>query len=213
LFRWLVLDPIVLWAALGLPLVILPAVLILLPTTPELSIRIAGYLIALLGVLLVVKGIREKRKLFGRPAIVKRMTAWLRRLPPIVLPAKQASGNVTVSLGGTSISATGGVSAVLIIATPTVEERVRVLEENLRLIEGRMNSFREEARNSVEVLRSETTTERSVQHEAHVELSTRLEDLSVGGLDFEAAGVVWVIAGSALTTFPAELSTLVTKLF
>lgn len=140
--QWLVLDPIVLWAALGLPLVILPVAFAYLPTAAELSVRIAGYLIALLGVLLVVKGIRDKRRLFGRPALPTRTLAWLRRLPPILLLAKRATGSSTVSLGGASISATGHVSAVLSTATPSVEERVRVLEANLRLVEARIDSHR-----------------------------------------------------------------------
>ena len=202
--RWFVLDPIVVWAALGPPFGILLA-LAFLPAAGELSVRIAGYVIALLGVLLVVRGIHNRRKLFGRPAIAKRLTAWLRRLPPIFLPAKQTTGNATVDLRGSSITAAGRASAVLTTSTPTVEERVRVLEENMRLIEGRLSRDREETRRSIDVLRMEVAAEKRVQDQAHIELSTRLEDLSVGGLDFEAAAVVWVIFGSLFTTFPVEV--------
>ncbi len=204
-FRWLVLDPALVWAALGLPTIFLMLAL-QLSVAPELSVRIAGYMVALVGVVLVVKGIRDKQQLFQRPSLALRVNQWIRRLPPIFLPTKRVSGTSHISLGGATMSGSGNLTATLTTASPTIEDRVRVLEQNFRKASERIEVVQNEVRTVADALRLEAGAMRQSHEEAHKELRRRLEDFSVGSVDFELAGVFWVVIGGALTTFPAEIA-------
>jgi hypothetical protein len=57
-------------------------------------------------------------------------------------------------------------------------------------------------------LRSALTSEHSAREELERGIRAQLEDLSAGGLDFEAVGVAWVIIGNVFSTFPTEIAKL-----
>ena len=104
------------------------------------------------------------------------------------------------------MAGSGHVTATLTTASPTIEDRVRVLEQNVRQASERTEVVRREVRSVADALRLEAGAMRESHEEAQKELRRRLEDFSVGSVDFELAGVFWVVIGGALTTFPAEIA-------
>lgn len=206
LLRWLFIEPRAVWSAVGLPVLSL-LVARLLPLPIEVGIRGAGYTLTFAGVAFVVSSIRQKRALFGRPSLFGRTTAWLRRFPTLF--GKPRSVHLHAGSGGISIS---GHSASLFVgstAPKTLDERVGALEEDIKSIREQIARTKEQLENEVRDLTNSTHSEMSTLREETTQLTGRVEELSVGSLDFELAAVAWVLFGNLYTTFPQELATLV----
>lgn len=90
----------------------------------------------------------------------------------------------------------------------SIEEKVTAIEDNLRLIDDRVTSVDNQLRANIADLRTTIASERTAREEMERSIRAQLEDLSAGGLDFEAVGVAWVVIGNALTTFPCEIAKL-----
>ena len=211
LANWLFLDPWPVWLALVPPML---AVLVswYLPFVPELRVRAAGFVVTIAGVGLVVKGIQEKRALFGRPTFMSRFRGWIARLPGILGGPRVVNAKASLSLGGLIAVGEGYVTATA-PADATLEQRVAVLEENLTRVHDRITRLGERLKSEVSKLTSVVGTERAERERGDKEIRDRIEEFSVGGLDLEAAGVVWVLAGAVCGTFPGELAVGLAYLF
>jgi hypothetical protein len=203
LARWFFVDPRAVWAALGIPAIALAGAHYL-PWERELNVRVGGYAITLAGVLLVVADLRGKRRAFNRPGAMTRLLGWLWRLPPIFLPSRPVVANVS---GNISLSVVGS-GYVTTTASPgaPLHQRITVLEDNLRRANDRISNTENLIRSEVSTLQLAHSEERAGREAADQRLNSQLEELSVGGLDVAYVGVVWVVGGNALTTFPAEIA-------
>jgi hypothetical protein len=201
---WLILEPLPLWASVTVPLIGL-AMGWAIPVEPELRVRLAGYLVTLAGVGLVVKGIRDKRRHFGRPALFERLRNWLSRLPALLGGPRPVTGKAMMAAGAIFATGSGHVRLAVSSSAP-LEERLAALEENLKRIDDRITGVDGQLRGSITELREAIRVESSAREQLHQSLKMQLESLSAGGLDFEAVGVVWVVVGNAFSTFPTELA-------
>jgi hypothetical protein len=204
LVQWAFLDPRAVWGSLGVPAVIL-ATAWLLPLAPELRVRIAGFVVTLAGVVLVVVEILDRQHLFNLKRIPERVLAWLNRFPRILLRPRPNVFDLQAAMGGLGAV---GKAQVRVSAGPgaSLERRVTILEQNLQLAEERITEVETDFTTQIRRLQSEGEAERRTREEHDLALRKQVEQLSVGGLDFELMGVVWVIIGSAFSTFPGEIA-------
>lgn len=195
---WLVIAPVALIATAWIPY----------PALPELRVRIAGFAICMLGVALVVHGIKDKTRAFSRPTMGQRVRAWLDRQPQVFGRQPAITGVAGVSIGMVSVSGSGTVTARG-RRTSTVEDRVAELEEDVRRINERIAAAEVKIQTESTERRRAIEEARASSEEAVRKVSERLEDLSVGGLNFEAVGVAWLIVGNVVTTFPDFIAKLI----
>jgi hypothetical protein len=204
LWRWFAIDPRIFWLTLGVPTFAL-GMARLIPAPGELGARLAGFGVTLSGVYLVARGIRSRGQTFDRPGLRARLIGWLRRLPPIFLPAKIITASVKITGGVGSVSATG-YPVTMAISGASLERRIEVLEANLRIANQRIDAAEQSIRQESSELRRLWADERTSREGDLHRLHSKLMELSVGDLDLELAGVAWVVFGTAMTTFPAELA-------
>jgi hypothetical protein len=205
IFRLLFLDPVPFWIA-GAPPLVAVVLLSWLPFAAELNVRIAGYALTLVGIVVVVNGIRRKARLFERPASMLRVRNWLKRFRSIFAsPNPQTvslEGHLNVTMSGSAqVSFTPG-------PTASLEQRIAVLEQNLKGLTDRLTLEEEHVRKAMADARRAHQQEVSALHSQTQALSVRLTEISAGSLDTELAAVVWVIFGSLYTTFPQEIAKL-----
>ena len=203
LFNWLFVEPFPFWLGIGIPILATGLAYWGWPGS-ELAMRWAGFVITVAGVLLVIKGLRDKRIMFGRPAALSRLKEWLKRGKDAFV-GRRVTHEARVAIDTMLVN--DDVSELLLGGPDaTTERRIHLIEDHLRRLDQRMASIRTEMgeRITVEAERHRLAIEETKKHLAT--LKDRLEELSVGGLDFDTAGVLWVLAGSALATFPAELA-------
>jgi hypothetical protein len=202
--RWIVIDPWAFWAAILAPF---GALLLAwaLPAQPEFRVRLAGYIVTLFGVILVANGIRQTQQMFGQAKVWDRVVAWGRRLLPIFRRPKPIHGTGTSTLGALSVSGTGTVRVVAEDSS-SIESRIDAVEENLRRIDARITSSDKERNKQINDMREALSAEKSARADADNTLGKRLETISIGNLDWEIVGGVWVIFGQALGAFPPEIA-------
>jgi hypothetical protein len=201
--RWLFIDTAAFWLAVAPP-----CLLILLSTqlrgATELHMRVVGYTLTLLGVVLVLYGLRDTRKLFAKPSYDRRIVGWLRRFPaiwrPTMVTAAAATGGVRI--GG---SAAGFVRSGA--ASNSVSARLRAAEENLRRVDERITEVEASLRQEIQNLRSELTAELGRRDEDSAALAAKMEQFAAGSLDATLVGVAWAVVGQLLGAFPLEIAT------
>ena len=201
--RWLFIDPSPIWLAILAPGVTL---LVAWPvtTSSESRVRIAGFLVTLLGGALVLKGITGTQHLFNKPRLYRRVTAWLRRLPPIF--ARRG----IIHAAGFAVTASATVSARGHVRVnpkdpSSVSSRVDAIEENLRRVDDRISQVETRVDQEVKSVRELVDSERSERARGHPTLDARLEEAAAGDLDLELVGVWWLIVGQVLGSFPEEI--------
>jgi hypothetical protein len=204
ILQWFIVDPWPVWVPLALLLVSLR-----LPCSAEFQVRTAGYVIGMAGVWLVVKDLGDKRIMFGRPGALERVGQWLKRFPSLFLPTKVVSATAHAASLAASLAATGDLRAALTTREPTLEERVAVLEWNHRRLSDRLDAAEIAHERDMRLLRHADATEAAAREEAVRRLHERVEELSVGGLVSEWAGVAWVVVGNTLATFSKEAAGLI----
>jgi hypothetical protein len=98
-----------------------------LPCAAELNVRIGGYALTLVGIVVVVQGIRSKARRFERPSIVLRVWNWWKRVCAVfVAPEPQ-----TVSLQGHLNVGVEGSAHVSSRPGPTASPEQRLRHEDL----------------------------------------------------------------------------------
>ncbi|MEZ5530927.1 MAG: hypothetical protein R3E69_00930 [Steroidobacteraceae bacterium] len=172
------------------------------PEVTEPQIRITGLVLQLLGIGTVAWGLRETRKLFGRPSLYGLFREWLHRFP--MLGGRVHSMSANVRLGGVTANGRGHVSASA-GANPTVKARIEALEKNVVFLSDRIaqtqNEMDKKFRDQAERLKEE----RVAWQRDHEQLSKRLEATETGGLHVSAAGVLLLFVGVAMSTASPEI--------
>ena len=171
--------------------------------------RLAGYLVTLVGVGLVVKSIYDTRLLFGKPKATFRVSQWFRRRP------KFPRATIVSVSSSSSVSFGGSANVTLRYRPPEgaqIEERVAALEKNVASIDEETNATRVRLDKEIGEFREEARTNLSLQRRDLTVVAGRVEKYSADGLDYEIVGAVCVVFGQALSSFPAESAAILTRL-
>jgi hypothetical protein len=101
-------------------------------------------MLQLLGLFTVAVGLSQIRRLFGRPSLIAKVTAWFGRLASTFGPPRTIS--MHASAGGFAI--VGGEARLIRGVGPdaSLERRIAVLEENLNLLRDETDSRVQELR-------------------------------------------------------------------
>lgn len=179
-------------------------------TTMDLQdqVRIAGFILQVLGLVIVALGLSETRKLFGRPSIFGQIWTWLKGFPK-----KGKTQTVLAGTTGATSSAGGGVRIRKGIGPDaTVEQRVTALEEHVADLQKDFSSAMAQHREQLGRLTNELGNERRQRLQEQNRLREQLEEFSVGGLVLESVGFFWLLLATIFTSIPEETATAITWL-
>ena len=208
LSRWLARFAAWLYEARMLCLValVVPAVafLISLALFPgwEARLRIAGLFLQLFGIAVVVWGLSETGRLFGKPNPMQYTVEWFKRFPRFDAEGRIFAASVATVQGAAMVSAVGTVS---VRATATLEERVAALEAAQKHLMEQVGEIQGRYEQQIRVVRNELESERRERAVQDEKTQERLEEASAGGLHLEWAGVLWLVLGLVLATAPTEI--------
>lgn len=201
-FSWLMRA----WLAMFTALVVLVAITAsFCYWQTEPSVRISGLLLQILGIATAAIGIRDTRRMFGRPSFLEQLRTWFKASPRL------KPGTISVS-GSANVSVSGFCKAYIWHGAgenPTVESRLSAAEANLGELLNRADvaesAFDAHVRTSEQRFREESDARKEADRQLHL----RIEAASTDGLHLAAAGVVWLACGVVLSTVPNELLSLV----
>jgi hypothetical protein len=193
------------WWAL-LPLMLMALAPGLVTCDPEKHLRYAGLLLQLLGLVVVAIGIRDTRRLFGRPTLTAAIRVWIGKLaaafgPPLI----RVSASATIAIESRA-AGQGTVSTALTERSSTVEQRLAELERaNVEIRQGLREISRQVTAIGPE-LREMIDKERDRRVQEDLKLRRLLEDQAAGGLHLETAALIWLLIGTIVATISSELS-------
>ena len=168
----------------------------------ETSIRTAGYVLQIIGMVFAVRGLLRVRAHFGQPLFQQLFIKWLKRFP-------NWKKNVVVSVGTAHMEISGKTAGVKIWLSDhpdqSIEKRMEGIIKNL----DQMRNEQKEHAKYIEVLRG--------SHEAHkakvakenknmeAELRSDMESLHTSDLLISLVGLFWLTVGITLSTMAPEL--------
>ena len=171
---------------------------------PASRVRWTGILLQLAGVGTVWVGLDESRRLFGRPSMVRGAMQYLRSWWLVLFPPKtdylHAEG---LSPGAPEV---GRPSVTLHDkAGQTLEDRMAVLESEMKRLNGDLSKLRRDVRQEHRELAGQLERESAENRARDEELEKKLETAIIGGIQLEAAGVWFLIVGIVLAHAPEEV--------
>jgi hypothetical protein len=160
-----------------------------------------------LGLGTVIWGLRDTRRLFGRPSLPDAAAAWLGRFPRYkVKPAvfEIPTGHLTIS---------GHPPRVTVSPTkqPSLEERIVALEQAQRQQSELIADVRGRIDKEAQVRASELESERRERAVVDNKIQGLLEEASAGGLHIEWVGVAWLFVGLIFGTASTEIAKEIVK--
>jgi hypothetical protein len=164
----------------------------------EQGIRLSGWLLELLGIGVVAKGLSDSRQLFRLP--------WLKPPPPF--------RNRTVNLkaeGGVSTPNSGvleGLEVVKLESQPGLETRIWLLEKNLSINIAQVSELNRKLQVATQTLSESLEAERVDRLAETGKIQEQLRKAVVGGINLEAVGIVWLACGVTLSSLSQELACL-----
>lgn len=170
----------------------------------EAAFRVSGTVLQALGLSTVAIGLGKVRRLFDRPPIGTRIAAWFRHL----LAAFRPAGTITGHLEG-AIETSSALSARLTLGVPPgapLHRRITVLERNLEALRKEFDSSTRSLEKAISELRNLTQTGLDKQQTATSTVDLRLAEFAVGGIQLEAMGLLWLLAGVIAGTLAPELA-------
>lgn len=200
---WLSWDLRFLWLA-ALPVAIAYGHLWLIEPSGTLA-KGGGLFLEALGILTVAWGLRETRKLFGRPTVIGHLIGWAKRFP-------RYRRNVTLHAHSASTIAMGGRANVDIWRNTKpgdpIEKRVDALEINLLRVKEELRETQKETNNRFSEQEKSLKDEAKSRSESDRQIEEKLEASETGGLHISATGLFWLLSGLPLTVFPNEIAAL-----
>jgi hypothetical protein len=186
-------------------LLLVPAACALIIEDRELQIRYSGLAFELLGLLLVIRGIRETRTLFKKPSLRRFAAAWLRSWPSWRVAAHvrvgvghAAVGDMTASLRGTAE----------ISADATLEQKVEALRLQMKVLTDDVATVRADHERRLSAQQDELANEKRARADGDAAIRVLIDESIAGGLHLEAIGVVWLLLGIVLSTASTEVAKL-----
>jgi hypothetical protein len=167
----------------------------------EVSIRSAGYLLQLIGMIFAIRGLLSIRAHFGQTLLRKIFLNWLKQFP-------KWKRNFVLEINSAD-SASVGTKLSLEIWTPDnseqpVEKRIEGIVKNLE----RIRTEQHEHTNSIDELKqSHEEHKKKVAEQAKKienEIHSELELLHTGDLITSVVGLVWLTVGITMSTMAPE---------
>lgn len=191
------------WFCLGFIVVFAPSSFIVLVCADEAVIRIAGMVLQLMGIGTVAWGIHITRKEFGHPSV---FTVWhkrLNRFPAFGNHGAAVSFNITLpaltgSMRGYSSASAG--------TNPTIDARIQALEENIRLVNDRVNQTQNEMDQEFRKQTDALKQEQQIRSDEDQHTRSKMESTNTGGLHISAMGALWLAVGVIMSSIPSELA-------
>jgi len=173
------------------------------------AVRYAGTALQLFGLLAVAYGLRETRKLFAAPTVMSRAWMWFGRLRrvfrrPEPITAQLSAGGISMFTGKARLIRGAGPGA-------TVDQRIEVLEANLRSLEQEFDETTKELSGKSAQLEREQRRERDERKAADDKTWHQIEEVAIGGLHLELVGLWWLALGVLGTSIPDELANLLCR--
>ncbi|MBB4821849.1 hypothetical protein HNP29_005262 [Pseudomonas alcaligenes] len=168
----------------------------------EVSVRITGLVLQVLGIATVAWGIKETRGLFGQPSLLKVGVMWFKSFPPFGGRVTSGSGHGVIGNirgGGNSYS------QVPMDPGSSVDERLAAIERNLNLIHQRISHVESNFEQEARVLSEDIKKERMIREQDIEKTHGKIEAVSTGGLYISATGALWLFIGVVMSTAPNEL--------
>jgi hypothetical protein len=167
----------------------------------EKAIRVAGLCLQLLGLIAAAIGIRDTRRLFGRPSLLGMVRSWIVNFPRITTRTVHLGAQATISMHD-DVSAEVWEGAG---DQPTIETRLAAAEKNLLATREYFHKWRASADRTLRELKVNILSEQAARELGDRQLHVKIEASSADGLHLAAAGVAWVLVGTVLSTVPNEL--------
>ena len=176
------------------------------PHTTELSIRLTGLVLQVLGIGTVMWGIHETRALFGHPSFMNKIKTYLSSFPLL--------RHHVVSLSGTASLETITSKARMhqtygLGANPTIEARLDVLEKNVVSIHERINQTQKEMDGEFQKTADAIKHEVQLRQAEDSAIRERLEATGTGGVHISAVGASLLLVGVILSTGAMEIAEIV----
>jgi low affinity Fe/Cu permease len=168
----------------------------------EARLRIAGLFLQLFGIAVVVWGLSETGRLFGKRNPAQYTLAWFGRFPRFNVERRIIVGSGVTIQGAAMVAAVGAVS---IRANMTLEERVAALEATQKHLDEKMVEIQARYEQQIHTMRNELQSERGERALQNERTQKRLEEVAAGSLHLEWAGVCWLLLGLVLATAPTEI--------
>jgi hypothetical protein len=200
--RWLIVKPWLIWVCVIILLVAAEFVWACSWSDAESRARWAGTALQLLGLATTAFGIQQTRRQFGHRTIFETLAAWYARRPKRNIVISTGTGILTVE-GGDAVHGVGTSAAPPGLS---IEQRVKRLEDWLPLIDQRAAQIDRKVVEEAAARKQGDTQEQSARELADAKLAERLELSATGGLRLSAAGLTWLVAGTVLSGFAAEIT-------
>lgn len=169
----------------------------------EFANRVLGVALQLLGLITTGFGIRDTRRLFGRPTLLESVRRWLRALPPFQPKSVTLTASAALGLG-----ASGEAYVSRGSGTGSVEDRLAAIEENLKALREIVFAKAAALENKTRELKQEIQEETGQRTAEDRRIEMLMRSANTDGLWLAAVGLLWIAAGIVLATFPTELAAL-----
>lgn len=167
----------------------------------EVSIRLAGYFLQLIGMTFAIRGLLSIRAHFGQPLLRRLFVNWLKRFP-------KWKKNTIIGVGAANLTMTG-MNAKAEVWAPykpdqSLEKKLEGIVYNLETL----RSVQREQTSSLDKLKNSHEEHKKIvaEHAKKIEDDIRsdLETLHTSDLITSLVGLVWLITGITLSTMAPE---------
>lgn len=167
----------------------------------EPAIRLAGLCLQLLGIAAAALGIRDTRRMFGKPSFLQSIRSWATSWPRFKPKVQHVSisGSASIGLSGSATVSCG------VAPDATLEQRIDALEASIKSVEGRLRSAEGAISTNERAFTSKLQQESQERGTQVAELHRKVEAASTDGLRLAAAGAFWLTIGVVLSTASPEL--------
>lgn len=165
------------------------------PYESALVNKLTGTVMQIVGGLIVLYSVDSNLGLFRNQSLAAAVITWFRECPLWLR-------TVTLSLSGTAAcTALASMSASVIRAATTVEERLAELERRLEELRSEIAAQSRAIHSRIEEVKSELSSLIASNQSALNKLSEQVEKATVGGFKQQAFGVMLVIYGAVTSVF------------
>ena len=208
LIQWL--GAVASWFAEPRRLWLAPVVLVLLVAAPlvggiaEAKVRWSGLALQVCGIATVAYGLRQTRRLFGRPPVRMLLREWLRRFPS--WRTHVVRGRAAATASSSRGARTRGTVWTTMDSSLSQLGLLQAIRKNVEGLNSRLLQLESQADASRRALTSEIDDERKTRSAADKEIRAKLEAAETGGLYISLVGLVSLLAGLLLTTLSGEIA-------
>ena len=173
----------------------------LLSATLTTAVRYSGTILQILGLSTVALGLRQMRRMFDRPSVGAAILRWLRRFAAAFTAPKPLSLKCVEGID--SMEAFGDARVVLgPRPVAALDERVSILEENLKLLRNELDTKVQGVRRELGTLKESIERESQERRVADEKTARKIEEVAIGGLHLEVVGLVWLLLGVTAASIP-----------